>query len=176
MLRLLACMGVALLQLIMTRVVTFLLSLLLPGLGNFSQTLPALFVVILGVTFSAGVFLTGWLALKLRWLTKQPKYPARLVTTLIGAYLPLIMTLILYHTLEPGNPFFFISMLTSILGFHFPGWIERKLTVIANEGAWRDDTSYTFPIMMSRQILSPSDGGSTAHERYVLPRFRHNIK
>jgi len=124
--RFLIWLGVAILQLIMTQVVTFLLSLLVPGMENFPQTHPALFVAIAGVTFSTGVFLTGWLALKLRWLATKPKYPARLVSTLIGAYLPLLLALFLYPTLEPGNPFFFISMLASVLGFHVPGWIERK--------------------------------------------------
>ena len=119
-------LGVGMLQLIMTQVVTFLLSLVVPGMENFPQTQPGLFVVILGVTFSTGVFLTGWLAMKLRWLSTKPKYPARLVATLIGAYVPLILALILYHPLEPGNPFFFISMLASILGFYVPGWIEWK--------------------------------------------------
>ena len=126
MLRFLTWLGVAMLQLIMAQVVTFLLSLFVPGMENFPQDHPALFVVILGVTFSTGVFLIGWLALKLRWLATKPKYAHRLVATLIGAYLPLILALILYHTLEPGNPFFFISMLISVLGFHVPGWIERK--------------------------------------------------
>ena len=126
LLHLLTGLGVALLQLIMTLVVTFLLSLLAPGMENFPQTQPVLFVVVLGITFSTGVFLAGWLALKLRWLAAMPKYPMRLVATLIGAYLPLIVALILYHPLEPGNPFFFISMLTSVLGFYVPGWIERK--------------------------------------------------
>jgi hypothetical protein len=123
--RFLTWLGVALLQLIMTQVVTFLLSLLVPGMENFGQTQPTTFVAILGVTFSAGVFLAGWLALKLRWLVAEPKYTTRLIATLIGAYLPLIVALILYHSLEPGNPFFFISMLTGILGFYVPGWIER---------------------------------------------------
>ena len=123
-LRLLIYLGVILFQLIMTQVVTLLFSFFLPGMENFPQTNPALFVVILGITFSTGVFLTGWLALKLRWLVAKPKYRARLVATLIGAYVPLILALILYDTLEPGNPFFFSSMLTSILGFHIPGWIE----------------------------------------------------
>jgi hypothetical protein len=68
MLRFLPWLGVALLQLIMTQVVTFLLSLLVPGMENFPQTYPTLFVVVLGVTFSSGVFLAGWLALKRRWL------------------------------------------------------------------------------------------------------------
>jgi hypothetical protein len=37
--------------------------------------------------------------------------------------------LILDHTLEPGNPFFFISMMASILGFHVPAWVEKALLI-----------------------------------------------
>ena len=124
-LRILVYLGVVLFQLIMTQVVTLLFSFFLPGMENFPQTRPVFFVAILGVTFTVGVFAAGWLALRLHWLVAKPKYSLRLVATLIGAYLPLIIALFLYDTLEPGNPFFFISMLTSILGFHIPGWIER---------------------------------------------------
>jgi hypothetical protein len=124
--RLLPWLGVALLQLISTQVVTFLVSLLVPGMGDFPDTQPAIFVVLLGITFSTGVFLTGWLALKLHWLAAEPKYALRLVATLICAYLPLLVALILYHPIGVGNPFFFISALTTILGFHLPGWLERK--------------------------------------------------
>ena len=119
-------LGVAFLQFIMTQVATFVVSLLIPGMGDFPQTHPVLFVVILGVTFPIGVFLTGWLALKFHWLKSKPVLPARLVGTLLGAYLPLVIALFVYPTLEPGNPFFFVSMLTSILGFHIPGWFARK--------------------------------------------------
>jgi len=37
-----------------------------------------------------------------------------------------MVALLLYHPLEPGNPFFFVSMLTSIVGFYVPGWIDRE--------------------------------------------------
>jgi hypothetical protein len=124
--RFLINLGVALLQLISTQVVTFVASLFLPDIENFPQTHPVVFVLLLGITFSTGVFLTGWLALKLGWLKAKPKYRARLVATLIGAYLPLMVALLLYHPLEPGNPFFFVSMLTSIVGFYVPGWIDRE--------------------------------------------------
>jgi hypothetical protein len=120
-------LGVALLQLIMTQVVTFLVSLLALGMENFPQTHPVLFVLILGTTFTAGVFLTGWLALKWRWLKAEPRLLARLVGTLIGAYLPLVVALFLYHPLEAGNPFFFISMLMGVAGFHLPGWFGRLI-------------------------------------------------
>ena len=71
MMRVLRWLAVAFAQLISTQVVTFLVSLLLPGLGDFPQTHSALFVLILGVTFSTGVFMVGWLALTLRWLKNK---------------------------------------------------------------------------------------------------------
>jgi hypothetical protein len=43
-----------------------------------------------------------------------------MITTL-GACFPLIVALIIYHLLETGNPFFFISEVTGILGFYIPG-------------------------------------------------------
>ena len=118
-------LGVILLQLIMTHVVTLVFSLFLPGMENFPQTHPVLFVAILGITYSTGVFLTGWLALRLCWLNTKPRDRARLAGTLTGAYLPLIVALIFYHPLEPGNPILMIAALTSVLGFHLPGWISR---------------------------------------------------
>ena len=118
--------GLVILQLIMTQVVTFIISLLVPDMGNFPQLYPTLFVVILGITFTAGVFLTGWLALKLHWLKMEQKLVARFVCTVIGAYLPLVAALFLYHPLEAGNPFFFISILLSIAGFYLGGWIGKK--------------------------------------------------
>jgi len=124
-LRFLPWLGVALLQFIMTQVVTLVFSFVIPNSENFPQTHSALFVAFLGVTFTTGVFLTGWLALKWRWLRTKPMYRARLLATLVGAYLPLILALILYRTLEPGNPFFFVSMMASILGFHVPSWVEK---------------------------------------------------
>jgi hypothetical protein len=124
--RIFTWLGIVFLQLIMTQVVTFLVSLLAPGMENFPQTHSALFVLILGITFSTGVFLTGWLVLKLHWLKTKPKLTARLVGTLVGAYLPLVVALFVYHPLETGNPFFFISILTSVVGFYIPGWLARN--------------------------------------------------
>jgi len=124
--RFFAWAGILLLQLVMTQVVTFVISLFLPGMENFPQTQPLLFVLIVGVTFSIGIILAGWLALRLGWLASEPKYPARIIATLIGAYLPLILALILYRPLEAGNPFFFISIVAGILGFHVPSWMKKK--------------------------------------------------
>jgi hypothetical protein len=124
--RIIIWLGVAILQLIMTQVVTFLASMLLPGgMEGYQQTDPDLFVLFLGLTFTTGVFLAGWLAIRRHWITLKPKYLSRLVFTLIDAYVPLIVALIFYHPLEPGNPFFFVSMLTSVAGFYIPGWIDQ---------------------------------------------------
>ncbi len=119
-------LGVVVMQLTMTQVVTFIATLPFPDMEDFPQTHSGLFVVILGLTFSAGVFLVGWLALKLSWLKSDPKLPARMASTLIGAYLPLIVALVLYRTLAPGNPFYLISILASIVGFHAAGWRREK--------------------------------------------------
>ncbi len=62
-LRFLIYLGVVLFQLIMTQVMTLLFSFIIPGMENFPQTNPALFSIILGITFTAGVFLAGWLAI-----------------------------------------------------------------------------------------------------------------
>jgi len=118
-------LGVAIFQLIGTQVVTFIASLAIPGMGDVPQIQPILFVLILGLTFSTGVFLTGWLAIKFHWLSPDPSISMRLAGTVVGAYLPLIAALLIYKILEPGNPFFFVSMLASILGFHLPGWFKK---------------------------------------------------
>ena len=122
--RLLLWIGVALFQLVMTQVVTFLASFLLGDVGVFQQTHPALFAGILGAAFAVGVFLAGGLALRLHWLVAQPRWAARLVGALIGAYLPLGIALILYRTLEPGNPFFLVSTIATVVGFHVPSWVR----------------------------------------------------
>ena len=119
-------LGVVILQLIMTQVLTFLASLIFPDIEDFQRFYAELFVVIVGFTFGAGIFLAGWLGLKLHWLTIEPKYLERLATTLIGAYVPLILALVIYHYLEAGNPFFLISILAGILGFYVPSWLEKK--------------------------------------------------
>jgi len=111
--------GIVLLQLIMTQVVTFLLSLIVPGMDP--ETHPVLFVAVLGVSFSSGIFLVGWLALRRRWLSGEPRHVARLVATLVGSYLPLIVALALLGRLEAGSPFFLASVLMGILGFHVAG-------------------------------------------------------
>ena len=118
-------LGVAFLQFIMTQLVTFLVALPISDVENFQQTKPAMFVLMVGVTFSMGAFFAGWLALKIGWLKGKPKLPARLIGTLVGAFIPLIIALVIYRVLVAGNPFLTVSILAGILGFHIPGWLAK---------------------------------------------------
>jgi hypothetical protein len=119
-------LGVGLLQLILTQAVTFVASLLLPGMGDNLLGNSAAFVLVLGVTFTTGAFLGGWLALKQGWLKAEPRLRLRLAVTLAGAYLPLVLALLLYRVLEPGNPFFFVAALAAVVAFHIPTWIRVR--------------------------------------------------
>lgn len=121
-----AWLGVILLQIILTQVVTFVVSLFFPGMEGISVNQPALLTAILTLTFSIGVFLGGWLALKRGWLAGAPKPAARLLGAVVGAGIPLLAALLIYGSFEPGNPVFWISILASILGFHLPGWARAN--------------------------------------------------
>jgi len=124
--RVLIVLGVLFFQLVMTQIVTFIVSLVFGGLENVQQSNKYLFAAAVGLTFSVGGFLAGCVALRFHWLDAEPKYPARAVGTLIGAYVPLLAAVLLYPVLEPGNPFYSVSILGSILGFHVPTWIGGK--------------------------------------------------
>lgn len=119
-------LGVIILQMIMTQVVTFVVTLFIPADENISMTNPALLTAILGLTFGVGVFWAGWLAIRLGWLRLPAKHLARLAGALLGAYLPLVGVLIIYRSFEPGNPVFWFSIIGSVLGFYVLGWEDGK--------------------------------------------------
>ncbi len=124
--RVIIILGILFFQLVMTQVVTFLLSLLIGGLEFVQQSNKFFFASILGVTFSAGAFLSGWVALRFHWLDAAPRLPARAIGTLLGAYIPLLAAVLIYPTLEPGNPFYSLSILGAIIGFHVPTWFKSS--------------------------------------------------
>ena len=117
--------GVILFQLIMTQVVTLLFSFIVPDMEVLQKSQPVLFLLFAGVSFSVGIFLAGWVALKFGWVKIAPKLSTRLIGTLVGVYLPLILALFIYPTIEAGNPFLTVSMLTGIAGFYLAGWIGK---------------------------------------------------
>lgn len=115
--------GVILFQLIMTQVVTLLFSFIVPDMEVLQKSQPVLFLFFAGLSFSVGVFLAGWVAIKFGWVKIAPKLLFRLFGTLVGVSLPLILALFIYPTIEAGNPFLTVSMLMGIAGFHLAGQI-----------------------------------------------------
>jgi hypothetical protein len=124
--RIILYLVVFILQLLMTQVVTFLATLFIPNIETFPQTHPIPFTILVGLTFATGVFIAGWLAIRLKWLPLKPKVPARLAGALVGAYVPLLISLVVFGTFEAGNPVFWFTALGSVLGFYAAGWIEKK--------------------------------------------------
>lgn len=125
-LKIIKFLAIGILQMVMTQVVTFVFAFLFPGGEDYLLANPIVFAAVLGLTFSAGVFLAGWLAIRLGWLKIDPRLGARAVGALAGAYLPLAAALLIYSTLEAGSPFFFGSVLASLVGFYFPGLLASK--------------------------------------------------
>ena len=113
--------GVILLQVIGVLVLTFIASMIWQK--EFTQ--PLQFMLLVGWTFSLGIFLVGWLALKLGWLAVPVRFPLRAAGTLFGGYLPLVAGFLLVGPLLPGSPFFGLSILAGLLGFHLPSWLKK---------------------------------------------------
>ena len=108
----------------MTQVTTFLLSLFFSDMETFPQAHPVIFTAFLGVTFTLGIFLAGWLAIQRRWLPLKPRYPARLAATLIGVYVPLILALFL-GAIEVGEPVFLNLHPGGYRGIYLPEWVGK---------------------------------------------------
>lgn len=117
---------VIILQIIMSQVVTFMGYLIMPLSDDFSITHADLLTAILGMTFSIGVFIPGWLAIQLRWLPLPKKYWARFLGAMLGAYIPLLAFLIIYRSFMPGSPVFWFSILGSVLGFYAVTWADKQ--------------------------------------------------
>jgi|WetSurMetagenome_2_1015567.scaffolds.fasta_scaffold08213_5 hypothetical protein len=122
--RVLILLGVLFFQLVLIQGALFVVSYLLMIFGGYGQTGKIMDALVLGISFSAGSFLAGWIALKFHWLDAETKYATRAVGTLLGAFIPLLAAVLIYPRLEPGNPFYAVSILFSILGFHIPSWIK----------------------------------------------------
>jgi ABC-type uncharacterized transport system permease subunit len=115
-------LGVVIMQAIGSLVFTFIASMIFQD--AFNQTLQ--FMLMLGWTFALGIFLTGWLASRLGWLEVPVRFPVRAAATLFLVYLPLVAGFLLFGPLLPGSPFFGLSMLAGILGFHLPTLIKNR--------------------------------------------------
>ncbi|HCC78694.1 MAG: hypothetical protein A2X25_10275 [Chloroflexi bacterium GWB2_49_20] len=117
--------GVVFLQLVGTQVVTFIASFLFPLMNTPEQFNSWMLALLLTTTFTLGVFLVGWLGFRLGWLNPPTHLQMRLVCTLIGAFLLMAIGILFFNVLEAGSPFFGMSILASILGFHLPTWLKK---------------------------------------------------
>jgi hypothetical protein len=122
--KILIILGIAVLQYIMAMLVNLIFTLLFPGLDVAPDSNSDLFILVLGFSYTAGIFLVGWLSIALRDVTHQ--YGLRLLTTISATFLPLLIVLVFYPKLEPDNPFFFIAAITGILGFLLPEWFQKS--------------------------------------------------
>jgi hypothetical protein len=122
--RVLILLGVLFFQLVLIQGALFAVSYLVLIFGGYGQTGKILDALVLGISFSAGSFLAGWIALKFHWLEAAPKLGARVIGTFLGAYVPLLVAILIYPVLEPGNPFYSLSILGAIIGFHVPTWFK----------------------------------------------------
>jgi len=118
--------GVVLFQLVAILSVTFLVSLLTWTLTDNPETQSGNYVLFFGLSISIGVFLAGWLAFKFQWLQGQLLPLPRLISTVLGAYLPLVVILLIETVIRAGHPVFTMALFTGILGFHLPAWLKRK--------------------------------------------------
>lgn len=118
--------GITMLQFVSTQVVVFILSLFVNLTEEFITEQSGWFALFLTACYSIGVYGIGWAALRLNWLRMEPLYLWRLAGTLLGAAIPLVVALLLSGHLEPGNPSFFIAMITAVVGFYLPGWLKRQ--------------------------------------------------
>lgn len=116
---------VLILQLIVSQMVIFAGSFLFPNSEQPGVDSPMPFAVMLGIAITFGFFLVGWFAIRSGWLEVTKQYALRLVCTFIGVILPLFAGIAIVHTLPAGSPFFGISFLTGLLGFHLPTWIKK---------------------------------------------------
>ena len=124
--RFLVIIGVGILQYIAAMLVTLLLSIIFPGMeGAIDNNVP-LFVVTLGLAYALGIWVVGWLVIALKWRSVSHQYGLRVVTTIIGTYISLIIALMAYPKLEPGNPFLFIAVITGIIDFLVPEWLPQE--------------------------------------------------
>lgn len=114
---------IVILQLIMTQVITFVASLVFPGLENLPQTQPVLFLLLLGLCYSIGIILIGFPGMKIRLIFLETKFWYRVIGTLVGVFVPLFLALLFVKPLGP-NGFYFMAMFTGILGFFSPEWVK----------------------------------------------------
>lgn len=118
--------GVTLIQYVSTQAVVFILSLFINLTEEFVTNQSGWFALLLTGCYSIGVYGVGWAALRVKLLRMEPLLLQRLAGTVLGAAIPLFIGLLISGRFAPGNPAFFIAMITTVMGFYIPSWIKRR--------------------------------------------------
>ncbi len=129
--------GTLLLQVVAAQLCVFVLSLIF---GAVNTDIPAgwlLLVFAIWLGFTAGIYLAGRLALRLKWIGGPAQPGMRLAATALIGLIPLIILLIIGLPMQPGSPTFeevifnnwqprlgFLALIFGILGFHLAGWLR----------------------------------------------------
>lgn len=111
------------LQIIMTQAVTFAASFAVPNNEQIRSEQPVLYAVFVSLTFAAGVFLGGWLAIRMDWINLPPRLPLRALMALVGAALPLMVGLLVPAVLQAEGAW--PSLLLSLALFYLAGIVGR---------------------------------------------------
>jgi hypothetical protein len=115
--------GVAIAQVLMTQFVAYLVSLLFPGLEEIPPDRAVLFALAIVLSYIAAIYLTGWAALLVGWVTTPPFYLARFIWTVVGVLVPFGVAALLGRLTEPGVQILIASIVAGIVGFYLPGWV-----------------------------------------------------
>ncbi len=93
-------------------------------------------LVITWLADCAGIYLLGWLALRIRRPEGPRRLDLRLLLVVLGTLLPLLIPILVYRSPESLSPAAqqlyaavptpALAVLLGIIGFHLPGWLKAK--------------------------------------------------
>jgi hypothetical protein len=122
-LRILIWLGIAIAQALTAQFVAYLVSLFFPDVEEIPPERLLLFTVTIALSYIVGIYLAGWAALLVDWVTSPPFYLARFIWTVVGVLIPFGVAALLGTLLDPGTQLLVASVVAGIVGFYLPGWI-----------------------------------------------------
>jgi hypothetical protein len=122
-LRILIWLGIAIAQALTAQFVAYLVSLFFPDVEEIPPERLLLFTVTIALSYIVGIYLAGWAALLVGWVTSPPFYLARFIWTVVGVLIPFGVAALLGTLLNPGTQLLVASVVAGIVGFYLPGWI-----------------------------------------------------
>jgi hypothetical protein len=119
-------LAVCVAQLFMTRLLPYLGSKLFPALEIPQGTISIPYMAVNGVLAIIGVFITGWLAIQVHLLRVEPRLLFRLLGTVTGMALPILLGIIFASSANLSGIFFSFAAPLCVVGFHLPNLIRAN--------------------------------------------------